>query len=99
MYTLIERRTINPAKADETAARGQREFFPKMQKAPGFNSFYLIPDTEQGVFTAIIVWESKEQAEAFAPEAESWGKVLDADGHTHLSFNGGETAIQVEPAK
>ncbi|MCA1598566.1 MAG: hypothetical protein LC769_06010, partial [Chloroflexi bacterium] len=48
------------------------EFFPKMQRAPGLVGFYLITDEENGINTAINVWESKAHAEAFIPEAASW---------------------------
>lgn len=96
MYTIIERRTINQAKVNDTMARAQSKFFPKLNQAPGFVSFYLVPDTDQGVFTAIIVWESKEHADAFEPEAERWAPSLDADGHTLLSMNRGETAVSIE---
>ncbi len=41
MYTLVERRTVNPVSMEETIERGQREFFPLLLAAPGVVSFSL----------------------------------------------------------
>jgi len=96
MYTMIERRTINRERIQETVQRAQSEFFPKMQHAPGFVSFYLVTDEENGINTAISVWENKAHAEAFVPEATSWLRTLDELGHTLQSTNHGETMIEIE---
>ena len=99
MYSMVERRTINRARIQETVQRAQSEFFPKLQRAPGFVGFYLVTDEENGINTAIAVWEDKAQAEAFQPEAEGWLRTLDELGHTRQSDNHGETVIQLEPQK
>jgi quinol monooxygenase YgiN len=97
MYTMVERRTINRARIQETIQRAQSEFFPKMQRAPGFIGFYLVTDEENGINTAINVWESKAHAEAFIPEAASWLQTLDELGHTLQSTNRGETMVDLTP--
>jgi len=97
MYTMIERRKANQARAQETGQQAQRDFLPKLQQASGFVGFYLVEDKEDGVNTAIIVWESKAQADAFQPEADSWTRTLDAHGHRLETSNRGETIIQVTP--
>src|SRR6476659_716095 len=99
MYTMIERRGVNAASMDETVQRAQREFFPKLQAAPGFIGFYLVADEANGVNTAIVVWESKADAEAFDPTGAPWLQALDELGHTLQSENRGETVIQLEPTK
>jgi heme-degrading monooxygenase HmoA len=97
MYTTIERRKINRERLDETVQRAQREFFPNLQRAPGFVGFYLVNDEQNGINTAIIVWEGKAQAEAFYPQMESWMQTLEGFGHQLQSDNRGETVIQLEP--
>ncbi len=100
MYTQVERRKINHARLQETVQRAQGEFFPKLQQAPGFVGFYLVTDEGNDINAAIIVWESKEHAEAFDQKAGGrWQQTLDDLGHTLQSDNRGETVIQVLPQK
>ena len=99
MYTMIERRKMNREKAEETKQRGRSEFFPKLRSAPGFVGFYLVEDNENGINTAVIVWEDKAKAESFWPQAESWLKTLDELGHELQTDNRGETVVQLEAAK
>ncbi len=99
MYTIVERRTINRERIQETVQRAQSEFFPKLQHAPGFVGFYLVTDEENGINTTIAVWEDKAQAEAFNAVGEGWLRTLDELGHTLQSDNRGETVIQIEPQK
>jgi len=99
MYTVVERRAINRDRLQETFQRGQSEFFPKMLRAPGFVGFYLVADEENGINTAINVWESKAHAEAFIPEAAGWLQTLDEIGHKLQSTNQGETVVDLTPPK
>ncbi len=99
MYTIVERRKVNPETMQETIQRGQGEFFPHLQAAPGFTGFYLVADEANGINTAIIVWESKAQADAFDAANSSWMQKLEALGHPLQSDNRGETVIQIEPQK
>lgn len=99
MYTMIERRKFNRETIQDTRDRGQREFFPKLRSAPGFVGFYLVTDEENGINTAVIVWEDKARADSFWPEAESWMKTLDELGHELQTDNRGETVIQIEAPK
>ena len=99
MYTMVERRTINAARLQETVQRAQSEFFPTLQAAPGFVGFYLVTDEANGINTAIIVWESKEQCEAFDTGAQGWTQTLEDLGHTLQTDNRGETTIQILPPK
>jgi heme-degrading monooxygenase HmoA len=89
MYANINRRTRNEARVQETMEVAQREFFPKMKRAKGFISFYVIAE-EGGNTTAVSFWENKADADAFRGEAEGWGKTLEAHGHHHQSNSGGE---------
>jgi heme-degrading monooxygenase HmoA len=99
VYTVIERRKINRARIQETVQRAQSEFFPKLQRAPGFVSFYLVTDEENGINTAIVVWDDKAQAEAFQTTGQPWLQTLESLGHTLQSTNSGETTIQLQPQK
>jgi len=96
MYTMIERRKVNPVRVQETIERAQAEYFPKVQAAAGFVGFYLVPDEGQGIYTAILVWESKAQADAFAPELNRWMQVLDEHEHVMQSDNRGETVVELQ---
>lgn len=99
MYTIVERRKINRERMQETVQRAQGEFFPKLQRAPGFVGFYLVSDEGNGINTAVLVWESKAQADAFDTTGKDWQQTLEELGHTLQSENRGETAIQLEPQK
>ncbi len=99
MYTIVERRTVNLERLQETDQRAQSEFFPKLQQAPGFIGFYLAADETNGINVAIHVWESKAQADAFDDVYSRWQQVLDQYGHTVESDNRGETVITIEPQR
>ena len=100
MYTTVERRKINRERLQETVQRAQAEFFPQLQRAPGFVGFYLVADEDNSINTAIVVWDDKAQADAFYSRgAESWLQTLEELGHTLQSDNRGETVIQLEPQK
>ncbi len=99
VYTMIERRGVNAASVDETVQRAEVEFFPKLQAAAGFIGFYLVADEVNDVNTAIVVWESKADAEAFDPTGSPWMQALAELGHAVQSENRGETVIQLEPTK
>lgn len=99
MYTIIESRKINPERNEETVQLAQSEYFPKLQKAAGFTGFYLTPDESNGTYTAVVVWQSKDHADAFAKTASDWGRILDEHGHTVQSDNRGETRVRLEPQR
>ena len=97
VYTTVERRKVNRERLQETAQRAQVEFFPKLQRAPGFIGFYLVADEDNGINTAIVVWQDKVQADAFDTEARRWMQTLEELGHTLQTDNRGQTMIQLEP--
>ncbi len=99
MYTMVERRKANHERMQETVQKAQTDFFPKLQAAPGFIGFYLVADEANGVNTAIIVWESKQQADAFDAVGKGWQQTLEQMGHTLQSDNRGETVIELQPKK
>jgi heme-degrading monooxygenase HmoA len=99
VYTEVERRGVNAETIDETIRRGQVEFFPKLQAAPGFIGFSVVSDEENALNTAIIVWESKADADAFDLVGEFWRRALDDLGHPLQSDNRGEVVIQLEPTR
>ncbi len=99
MYTTVERRRINRERLEETVKRAEIEFFPKLQRAPGFAGFYLVNDEENSINTAIIVWQDKVQADAFDSVSNGWLRVLDELGHSLQSDNRGETVIDLQPQK
>ena len=96
MYAVVTRRTINPARLDETRARAASEFFPKLQQAPGFVAMSLI-ESEGNARTAVVLWESQAQADAFRGEAESWSRALDELGHRVETRDAGEVIEHITP--
>ena len=100
MYTIINRRKTNRDRQQETFQRAQSEFFPKLQNAPGLIGFYLVPDEQNDVTTAVAVWEDKAQADAFErAEVVRWAQVLDELGNTLESHDQGETVVRIEPQR
>ncbi len=99
MYTIVERRKANQERLPETMQRAQSEFFPKLQQAPGFIGFYVVADEPNGINAAVIVWESKEQADAFEAVYSGWMQTLEEFGHTLQTENRGETVITIEPER
>ena len=99
MYTVVNRRSYDPARMEQTRERAEKEFFPKLQAAKGFQGFYLVNDEENQTNVAISVWDDKAQAEAFFAANDSWMRTLDSLGHTQQSLNSGETIVQLEGSK
>lgn len=96
MYTWVERRRVNPSSLQETVQRAQVDFFPKLQKAPGFINFYLVADEANGINTAIIMWQDKAQADAFKA-SDTWPDALEQLGHNLESNDEGETVFNLDP--
>jgi heme-degrading monooxygenase HmoA len=100
MYTVIERRKVNPDAAQQTMQRAQGEFFPRVQQAPGFVGLYLVPDETSGITTAVLVFASKEQFKAMEEEyGSAWQRALDEMGNALVSEDRGETVVSLEPKK
>lgn len=99
MYTIIQRRRIGADLRQQVRERAEREFFPKVQQAPGLIGFYLVADDEQGVTVAIAVWQDKASAEAFQPQVEAWTQVLEGMGTSRESINRGETVVEITPQR
>lgn len=99
MYTIVERRKINPDRLQETMQRAESEFFPKLRTAPGFTSFSIVADEAQGINMAIVVWASQAQADTFEAENRAWMRTLEELGHALQTDNRGDTVMQLEPAR
>ncbi len=96
MFTIVERRTVNPERLHETDQRARSEFYPQLQQAPGFISFSLVADATNGITAAVIIWNSKAQADAFDDVYSRWRQVLDQLGHVVQSDNRGETVLTLD---
>ncbi len=95
MYATVTQRKMNDARRQETREQAEREFFPKLRQAPGFVTMYLIDEGTENL--AVVIWESKAQAEAFRKEGEGWGQTLAEHGHQTLRSGGGEVVTHVTP--
>ncbi len=82
MYAIVTRRRMNPGQNDATRARFTRDYREALAQAPTFASFTLV-EGERGVNTAILVFDTKEAADAFLdhPAIVAWRQALDALGH------------------
>lgn len=96
MFTNVTTRKMNRERAQETLERARSEFFPKLQNAPGFVGFYLVTDEENGINTAISVWQDAASARAFMPEVEKWQRVLEEMGHVTQTTTRGETVVSLQ---
>ena len=99
MYTIIDRRTTNLERLPETTERAEREYFPKLQAAPGFSGFYLVADEGSDLFVGITVWESKPDADAFEATMTGWLQALEELGHNGQTENRGEAVIELQPQR
>ena len=86
MYAIVTRRRMNPAQTDAIRARFTRDYRQALAQAPSFASFTLV-EGESGVNTAILVFDTKEEADAFLdhPAIVAWRQELEALGH-HLEM-------------
>lgn len=79
--------------------RAEREYFPKLQAAPGFSGFYLIADEGGDLFVGITVWEGKPYADAFEATMSGWLQALEDLGHNGQTENRGDAAVELQPAR
>ena len=96
MYAQITRRTPDRARQQAIRERAAREFFPKLQQAPGFVAFYLVAG-EDGQNTAIVLWEDRARAEAFQGQQQAWSDTLEEMGSRRDSGTAGEVTTHVTP--
>jgi hypothetical protein len=96
MYAQIVRRAPSHERREETMQRAGREFFPKLRQASGFVAFYLVAE-EDGLNTAVTIWEDRARAEAFLPQMQAWNGTLEALGNWQQSRTAGEVITHVTP--
>lgn len=97
MYAIVTRRTMNQPQVQETRERAEAEFWPRLQAAPGFVSFSLVQG-EDGVHTAVTVFASKADADAFEEVREAWASSMNALGHHVESVEQGEVMTHLTAA-
>ena len=98
MYAAITHSKVDPARVAEVSQRAEREYLPKLQKAPGFVARYMVQDAPDRR-TVITIWDNEAHAEAFRHEAESWGKTLEQLGVHMESGHKGEVLSHQTPQK
>ncbi len=98
MYAIIVRRSANPERRQETLERAASQFFPTLQQARGFAGFYLVAG-DDGMNTAVTLWEDRAAAEAFQPQVEQWNTTLDELGNQFQSRTVGEVLRQLTPSR
>ncbi len=97
MYARMSRRTRNEPRAKEVREHDEREYLPKLRRAPGFVAGYLIADGADNV--GVQIWESKAHADAFKDVQEAWGRTQDEHGIRLVSAWGGEVIGHSSPEK
>ena len=98
MYTIIDRRTTNIDRLPETGERAERDYFPKLQAAPGFAGFHLIADERSDLYVGVTMWEDKSYADAFEATMSDWLQVLEGLGHNGQTEDRGNTVVELQPA-
>ncbi len=96
MYARMSRRRLDQSREAETAERAAREFWPKLQQAPGFVSLTLIHG-DDGIASAVTIFEGKAEADAFHEDAVRWQRTLDELGHQLESQSEGEVGRHITP--
>ncbi len=69
MYARLVHFTLGPGKRD-TGEGLSRQFDPLLRARDGFVSATFIADYDNGVYGALVLWDSKEAAEATIAEVE-----------------------------
>jgi quinol monooxygenase YgiN len=64
MYCLIAKNQIKPGQAD-ALSKALKEFLPSLKKNPGFRAIYAMAGPK-GEYTAIVLWDSRTDAENYA---------------------------------
>jgi len=94
MYAIIGRRTHDATRQAETNERAEREYFPKLRAAPGFQDLYLVAG-DDGLTTAVMIWEDRARADAFMAENQWWMQALEEMGNRMESRTGGDVRTHV----
>lgn len=95
MYATVTQVKNNEARLQESGEQADRVFGPKLRRAPGFVTMYMI--AEQDGSLVVTIWESKAQADAFGKEQEAWNQTVTEHGHQLLRYDGGEVVRHVTP--
>jgi heme-degrading monooxygenase HmoA len=66
----VTRSRINPTRIDEADVLMHEEVLPRVKGADGLCSFVLLLDRDTGTGMTLTTWETRSDAEAFAPVAE-----------------------------
>ena len=96
MYAKVIRRRPNPETQPENLQRAAEDFYPELRQAPGFVAYYLVAG-EDGLNTAITVWEDHARAEAFRSTLDRWASTLEQRGSQQVSRTAGEVLVAVTP--
>jgi len=89
MYATYVMREVQPALRSGIHAKAAKEFWPLLQKAPGFRGFFLVEGPGQQTL-GIAFWESQEDAEAFRATLDAWQSTLDSLGSTMIGRGSGD---------
>ena len=78
MYCLIARNQIKPSQTD-AFAKALKGFLPTLKKNPGFRAIYAMAGPK-GEYTAIVLWDSRTDAENYAKSPSRLKFIADAKG-------------------
>jgi quinol monooxygenase YgiN len=84
MYCMIAKNQIKPGQVD-ALSKALKEFVPSLKKNPGFLAIYAMSGP-QGEYTAIVLWESKTDAENYAKSQGRLKFLADANGMLETSM-------------
>lgn len=89
MYATYVVREMDTATRAMTLERAANEFWPQLRAAAGFRHFYLIQQSGSQTL-GIILWDTAEQAAAFAAVTDGWQATMDNLGHRRIVSGGGD---------
>lgn len=98
MYAIITRRTTSPTQRAAVDEKAVQEFFATLQRAPGFVDFYLVHG-QDGVSTAVQIWEDRAQGDTFMAQQQQWRQTLDAMAPQIGVTSAGEVAAHITAPK
>lgn len=101
MYMVIAQWRGDPARLEEAIALTYQDYFPRLQKAPGFLAYYFFMQDEKGLYYDIFHWQDKASADAFdalpRPQLKPYfEKIEQIDWHFVTAYRG-DTILTVMP--
>jgi quinol monooxygenase YgiN len=84
MYCLIAQNQIKPGQTD-ALSKALKDFLPSLKKNPGFRALYAMAGPK-GEYTAIVLWDSRTDADNYAKSPGRLKFLTDAKGMLEVNM-------------